>query len=393
MGRSAQFAAALLALITASATAAPVDSGSTSYQLNAAHDGSATFSADLSKGLKRKWAIDLGQAVSYPVVVGNLAIVALGENPVTGKHKFQLVAVNLASGKTVWSRPLAGANVRAYLTADGPRVFAATDDSGVQAFSASDGKHLWTASTEGQTFGSYIPVALNGRVFVATTEIGTTDYAVDQITGKVIWHNLWWGAGGMAVTAADGKVYYPATCHIPAFAPQDGSTVWDTTNPTCNGGGGGVAAYHAGRLYATDVTFEGAGSVLNAANGNVQHALRGDAVPAFRDQTAYALSQPVPAAPYGSVIAYNLTFGTLDWRFAPKETLSTPPIVVNQAVFLLSDRGTLYVLNALTGKLRQSFKVCNPDSLYSSYRAYSGLGVGKGLVLVPCGTELAAFGS
>jgi len=49
--------------------------GSVTYQIDPAHDGSATAPVSYNGRLHQRWKIDLGGLVSYPVVDGNLAFV------------------------------------------------------------------------------------------------------------------------------------------------------------------------------------------------------------------------------------------------------------------------------------------------------------------------------
>jgi outer membrane protein assembly factor BamB len=88
---------------TATATLTPtvVNSDAVAYQIDPAHSGRATSS--LSAPLARKWSVNLGGSISYPIIAQGKVFVTVANANSNGT---QLYALDATSGQTVWG-PLA----------------------------------------------------------------------------------------------------------------------------------------------------------------------------------------------------------------------------------------------------------------------------------------------
>jgi outer membrane protein assembly factor BamB len=352
---------------------ANADTLSTTYQITPEHNGLATFTKPFAPPLKAVWTIDLGGTVSYPVVANNLAFVVT-----TGQIGTRLVALNISNGKIAWQKIISGSG---YLASAGSKVFLTSYEGPLQAYRATDGKSLWSTQLPGQFFFDFVPIAGGGSVFMGGDESGTTVYQVDATTGKVGWSKIL-AAGGAGATLGGGRLYFSIPCDVTSYVPGTGHVNWSYSTG-CDGGGGAVAAYFGGRVYAPDVNL-GSGVVLNAATGKVFGSLSGG-LPAFYGKSSYAISGT-------SLVATSLSTGNLNWSFSPKDTLSATPITVNGNVYTLSDKGVLYVNDGTTGKLLQSIKIGLGSQNALSGGPSSGLGVGPDIVLVPSGSKLVAIG-
>jgi outer membrane protein assembly factor BamB len=89
-------------LLAASGTAAA--SQSLTYQLDAAHTG-ATTEPGLDPPFARRWAVDLGQPTSYPVIAGGRVFVVVRNASTCGT---QLFALDARDGRTLWQKGLGG---------------------------------------------------------------------------------------------------------------------------------------------------------------------------------------------------------------------------------------------------------------------------------------------
>jgi hypothetical protein len=66
--------------------------------------------------------------------------------------------------------------------------------------------------------------------------------------------------------------------------------------------------------------------------------------------------------------------------------------VINNATYTLSDKGTLYINSGWSGRLLQSIKIGFGSQSSVGGAPSTGLGYGNGLLLVPSGSKLVAFG-
>src|SRR5687768_15490681 len=92
----------LLAALVPGAVAGAAES--TTYQLNAAHTG-VTSEPGLDPPFARRWAVDLGQPTSYPVIAdGRVFVVARNAST----YGTQLYALAAGDGHTLWQKSLGG---------------------------------------------------------------------------------------------------------------------------------------------------------------------------------------------------------------------------------------------------------------------------------------------
>jgi outer membrane protein assembly factor BamB len=84
------------------------------------------------------------------------------------------------------------------------------------------------------------------------------------------------------------------------------------------------------------------------------------------------------------------------WTFSGDGGLDSAPIVVGSTVFVGSSSGMLYGLDLRRGQVVWSTNVGSgipgPDEQNVS-QPLTGLGAGQGLLVVPAGNRLAAYGS
>jgi len=371
--------AALALLPMARPAIAGVDPVSTTFQVDPAHDGSVTFSKRFAPPLKRRWSLDLGGPVSYPVVAGNLAIVIVGGGSI-GTH---LVAVDIDTGKVIWQKPVSVTLGASYLASDNGKVFLTTFQGPIQAYNATTGRLLWGEGKPQFLYQfDFVPVAAGGYLFTGETESGTTLYKLNETNGRLIWQKGLNG-GGKGVTLADSLVVLPMLCNVPAFDQNSGLQIWYFYSG-CSGGGGAVAAYYKHRLYAPQAGGE-TGLILNTGNGKQSGVLPGSA-PAFYGDTLFAVSGE-------SIAASNIFTDNLTWFYTPKDDgFSIPPIVINGNVYSLSNKGVLHVNARLDGRSEQTITLGLGSQETIIGAPWTGLGVGSGILLVPSGTGLFAFG-
>lgn len=96
----------------------------------------------------------------------------------------------------------------------------------------------------------------------------------------------------------------------------------------------------------------------------------------------------------GTLRGIDVPTGQVLWSFAGDGGLKSAPVIVNQTIYIGSSSGTLFGLN-LTGQQIWSAQVGAPIPPPDEHNAVltTGLGAGDGLLFVPAGTRLVAYGN
>lgn len=158
-------AAGVLLLVPVAAGAASSDQA-VAYQLDRAHDGYQTADP-ISAPLTQAWSVALSGSISYPLIVSGVVYVTA---TVASGSGTTLYAIEQATGATLWSHPLGGANKVSGIVYDGGRVFALNDSGVFPAYDASSGTSDWTVTLPGSTAFDKPPGVGDG--FVSADERG-----------------------------------------------------------------------------------------------------------------------------------------------------------------------------------------------------------------------------
>src|ERR1043165_6586064 len=222
---------------------------SVGYQVDAAHGGTLRFGTGFKPPLTLKWTRDLGLNVSYPIVVRGLVYVTTG-CPDGGPYSGQVVALDLATGETVWHKDYDVTYCWLNSTYDAGHLFVLGFDGVLRKFSRA-GDLLWTvqfADTYGPVSAATLPTASDGQVF-ATLTVGLI-LGVSERSGNINWAGAVPGDEGFPVVG-DGGVYVTVPYHTQRFDLATGSQVW---HYTCGGygGGGWPTAYPLGPVFSPD---------------------------------------------------------------------------------------------------------------------------------------------
>jgi len=129
-----------------------------------------------------------------------------------------LLAVDAASGRQVWTRKLPG-HLESSPMAVGGSLYLGTDKTNVVALRASDGKLLWQFNSPGAIKAS--PSFHDGRIFVADYESGM--YCLDAKSGKLIWRT---NTSKVPPFGQGGFFSSPAIAFGRVYAGRDDGTVY-----------------------------------------------------------------------------------------------------------------------------------------------------------------------
>lgn len=381
-------ALSVLALVTP-VSAQPIQTGvSTTYQINARHDGSLVDTAVGAPPLSQKWSRDLGGNVSYPIVAGG-HVFATAASP--NGYGTILYAIDAATGQNAWAPvDLGGTYWWSALAYGGGRLYAQNYDGVLTAFNPASGKEIWTVTLPGQSSFTSPPTFAGGVVYTGGAGSGGTLYAVDAASGAVLWTQPVANGDNSSPAVSANGVYVSYACEQTyAFAPKSGNLIWHHETD-CSGGGGRTPVLADGGVWVRD----DAGmvpSVLNAADGTVRgtyEAAGWSPAPAFDGRQGYFVDDGVLQERHSRTLATR-------WKFEGDGQISTAPIVVNGYVYVGSRSGQLWALNGATGQSVWSTDVgasINEPDEHNVSEPLTGLGAGGGLVVVPATNLLVAYG-
>jgi outer membrane protein assembly factor BamB len=361
---------------------APTGTSAVAFQIDATHAG-AQPSDTLSLPLVPRWKVDLGNTVSYPLVVNGRVYVTFAE-----QGGASLVALDASTGARAWGPVPLGTcfDNTAPITAlayDSGRVFAVAYGALVSAFDADTGLLSWATFLPDQLIADSPPTAAGGRVFVVGTESGGTLYALDGATGVVEWSQTIEGDGTSAV-AADA-VFTASSCQTDYRFSLSGAPVWQF-DLGCMPGGGQTPVLFGGKLYTRgDSTTH----VLTADTGADDGLFDADAPPAFAGSRGYFTSA-------GSLTAKDLSTGNVAWTFAGDGALVSAPLVVGNVVVVGSANGALFAVDVATGaELSQNavgVPFVAPDAGNGpTPGVVTGFAEAGGVLVVPAGSLLIAY--
>lgn len=367
-------------------TASPVPplSQSVAYQNDYAHSGFVTFGTTPTFPSSPTWSVTLNGAVSYPLIAGGTVFVTTAG--IGTGYGTQLYALNKLTGAILWGPvDLAGTYYWSGLAYDHGKVFVVNFDGLLKSFDAATGAAGWSTQLPEYWIDSP-PTAVNGIVYVGGASYGGL-YAVNESYGNVLWTARVNGGGDSSPTVSSDGVFVTYPCQAYKFDPLTGASLWHYSGP-CSGGGGRTAAYANGLLYMRDWSTT-LGLIFNAATGaqtgNFSQT-SSTPIPAFSTQTEFLLNA-------GTLQGIDLTTRNVIWSFTGDGKLVTAPIVIDQVVIIGSSSGTVYAVDAATGRQLWSgvagVSIAGPE--LGLTQPQTGLGAGEGYLVVPAGNVLSAW--
>jgi outer membrane protein assembly factor BamB len=311
------------------------------YQNDWAHDGAQPGDL-LTPPLVRRWALDLGGDISYPLIAGGRVFAST--RFFDGSDR--LYALDAVTGGVVWSQDLTvpgGFASGAQLAYDAGRVFAANaNDARLWAFDAASGSLLWQSPAPPSALNRPTPpTAVAGIVYY---QLGGVIYALRESDGSQVWSATDNNSADGAFAVDATRVYdsYPCSSAT-AWNAATGALGWRVEN--CTGGGAaGTPALHGGRLYVRGVTFLDTPTVYDAGTGAVLGHFTALTQPAFDGSTGFFLS----GSPGGTLSSVDLGGGAINWAFAGDGGLRSNVLVANGFVYVGSASGSVYALAAST---------------------------------------------
>jgi FOG: WD40-like repeat len=380
---------ALLTILFCTSAQAQTTSGqAVNYQIDASHTGSIN-APGLTPPLQQKWSVNFGQNISYPIIADGKVFVTVRNPSVYGT---KLYALNAATGAIAWGPiDLGGVYYWSALCYENGRVFALNGDGVLRAFDAANGNIVWTRQLPGQYSFSSAPTVYQGVIYTGGAGSGGTVYAVSADTGNVLWTaSVMNGSQSSPAVTQDG-LYVSYSCpNVYKLNPATGALIWRYSNG-CSGGGGKTPAFYNGRLYVRDYLPD---YIFDAQTGAQAGNFVSKSIPAFKGQMGFFLNGPKYFGSSGTLEGRDVNSNSVMWTFGGDGFLQSGLLVVNDYVYVGSDRGKLYALAANTGQQVWSTNVGvgipYVDEQNSS-QPLTGFAAGEGILVVPTKTTLVAY--
>ena len=271
-------------------------------------------------------------------------------------------------------------------------------DGNIYALNATNGAKIWNYTTSGQVFPS--PAVVNGVVYDGSAVLPppsgfppwepsasiTTGavYALNATNGVQLWKYVTGGYGVSSCPVAIGGVVYVGSWdgNVYALNATSGAKLWNYTT-----GGAVFSSAVAGGVIYVDSSDDNL-YALNATNGDrLWNCITSSALLISYGGVLYPIwSSPVVVggAVYvcsdnGTVYALNAESGTLLWNYNTtciepyyQVTILSSPAVVNGVLYVSSQDGNIYALNATNGVKIWNTTNGEFDTLFSTSPAVVG---------------------
>lgn len=375
----------LITLLFATSTPAQVSSDQARmYQINATHTGSIA-SAGLTPPLKQKWSRSFGQNMSFPLIADGRVFVTVRY---ASSYGTQLYALDKVTGATLWSFPLGGNYFWSSLCYENGRVFAISGSGLLRAFDPATGSVIWSRQLSGTTFSS-APSVFEGVIY--TSNGGGQVYAVSADTGVILWiAQVINGDNSSPAVTTEGLYVTYAGPNYYKLNRNTGAQIW-RYNPCCSGGGGKTPVLYNGRLYAREYNPD---YILDSLTGGVTGSFISKSAPVFWNNTAVYMNGPKYFGSYGVLEARDVNTNMLLWTFGGDGQLQSGMLVVNDFVYVGSNSGKLYAVDAATGAQAWTTTVGTSIPYIDEQnlsQPLTGFAAGEGILVIPTTTTLVAY--
>lgn len=348
--------------------------------------------------LPHDWAYDAKAKV-------NSGLALVGSTLLFTTFSHQLVALDVRSGRVLWSAPISNIAMSTPIVA-GNTVYVGTGKSGVlhrsliqkiqfsgkdvwgvhtgdeiAAFDLHTGAPRWTFKTVGEDMPS--AVYTGGKLIFANGDWHA--YALRGDTGREVWSTDIGGVSTMANAVMAGNSVIVATCkngmtdsNSLALDPSTGKILWRSPYGHCDAS----PSYADGKVFVEDAEADDMYlrartlvAALDAKTGRTVWAYRAPKLGVWSivasDEAAIAGTyadgmyyQPAPLT--DEIIAFDANTGKVRWTFQTSGPVKMSPVIAHGRLYAGDTVGVLYTLDARTGKLlelrefRQAFTTSPP---------------------------------
>jgi outer membrane protein assembly factor BamB len=348
---------ALMSLLGLTAHLPAFAEPSVSFQINPAHDGTTRFDKRPALPMRKLWSMDFGMQVSYPVIADGVVYVLASKGGT--RWRAEIHALAGADGAVQWSVSYPGISWMTHTYGVG-RIFALDGAGTLRALDASTGQEQWSIAPGFVRFARTEPVFADGKVFAV---VGDDLYALDPVSGEIIWSYHFLSRGWGAISVSGSAVYVSSGCNdFTKLAAETGKLLWDHDSPACDGGIGSVSPISKVGIHGVSDSP----LILERKTGAQIGAYDASTTPALKGSRRFNLSRH-------QLVMVDEATGQQVWAFGGDGKLTTAPVVVNDVVFVGSLTGTLYAVDADTGTELWSTNVGSKITRGDSFAASDGL--------------------
>ncbi len=356
----------------------------TTFLANPAHND-VVLDPALVAPLSRLWTASVGQPVSYPLVVDDLVYVTASS---TQTAHARILAFQRATGAPAWSADLGTADT-GYLVYDGGRVFEVDTETSMgggslRAFNALSGALDWQVQADpNEPFYYEPPVAYDGKLYTTGTGTGGRLYAYDETSGALLWNALLYaGSAGSVVVSSEGVYVFDTEGETTAF-DLGGAMAWqDRPAESTLAALTPVLVGHT--LY--EILPQATNKRVDTSAGQTVGTFTSDLPPAFGDGIEFDVLA-------SALHAVSTASGATVWTFTPDGGVVTSALVIGGTVYVGSSIGTIFALDAATGKRIWSDNTGAAFTGPVTGEAIFGMGAAHGVLVVPAGNDLVAYAS
>ena len=351
------------------------------FAIDPAHDNAQPDDI-VASPLDPFWTTQFDAPISYPLVAGGRVILAVSElNP-------NVEALDLPTGQLAWGPVVLGFPFTSPVTLayDGGRVFVLNQTGLITALDAATGVGLWTTALSTQWYYKSAPVAAGGLVYV-TPAGDTSVFAIDELTGAIVWTARTLSDSTGEVAVAKGVVYKPDGCgRLSALDAKTGQLNWFHAG-SCTGGQGQTPSFYQDRIWLKDWPLT---DLMVDTTGQTVGSFTADVVPAYHAGKAFLTTSFF--GPNGEVSALDIQSGTLTWGFVGDGHICTSAVVAGGGgqVFVGSSLGSVYELDENTGAQR-SMTTSGASLACSSGKETQPLALASGHLLVEGANTLTVY--
>lgn len=374
------------------ATPPPAQDRAVAFQIDAAHSGVSGVVAPAFPA-SAAWTKIFTGLLSYPLIAdGKVFVVEAADFAASSAPR--LHALDRTSGAAAWTpAALPGTSFIAGHAYDRGKVFVSTFDGLVLSFDAVSGAAGWSTKLPSSYGFVSAPTAAGGVVYLS--DGGTNRVvAVDETNGALLWTATVNGGGFSIPSVGCGSVFVAFPCQYYALAAASGIERWHFNGP-CSGGGGSTVPYSQGAVYVRDFSTSPTGYFLDARDAGT-----GTSLASFMPTGVFTPLQIPAITPSAAFLLNGATLQRFDralsriaWSFAGDGSLTTAPIVIDDAVVIAGTSGAIYAVDAVSGLLRWSARLPSTIDVNYDFNSTSpvGLAAGEGYLLAPARNTLTAF--
>jgi outer membrane protein assembly factor BamB len=334
----------LLFAVSVRAQEAPANNWS---QFRGNHQLTGVSQSNVPASLKPLWTYEAGEAIeSSAAIVGGTVFV--------GSQKGELVALNLENGSVYWKFSTGNAIGESSPAYGNGAVFIGDLGGWINALNASDGRKLWAFKTNGEIKSS--PVVVGDRVLIGSYDEHL--YCLSLRNGSLLWkfktngpvHATPGVSGGMAFIAGCDELFR-------AIRISDGREVFSVSSGAYTGASPALIGGSA--FYGTfDNEVLGVSLTDRKISWRYQHPQR-----QFPFYSSAAVTSERVILGGRDKLVHGLTLaGKSTWTLATRARVESSPAIAGGRVFVGSNDGRFYVLNAANGAKLWEFDAGAPLS-------------------------------